>query len=139
MTSELTPGEVRAAAEVHRELGAEYGDAVIESFLDRVDRRVAERVDREVAARLGPPPRQDLVPPVQPNSRLILLTGVAIGVFVTGLPSVMVAASKGAVTAKDETTLLVLIGLLLGIVAAVAAFRATARELRRRDGQAKRA
>jgi len=139
MTSELTPGEVRAAAEIHRELGADYSDAVVESFLDRVDRRVAERVDREVAARLGTASREDLTRPAQPNSRLLLLTGVAIGIFVTGVPSVMVAASGGGLLAKDETTLLVVIGVLLGIVAAVTAFRATAREARRRDGQAKRA
>ena len=135
MTSELTPGEIRAAAEVHRELGAEYSDAVVESFLER-DRRVAERVDREVAERLGTAPRRDLP---RPNSRLILLTGVVIGVFVTGVPSVMVAESGGAVLAKDETTALIVIGILLGIVAAVTAFRASARELRRRDEQAKRA
>jgi hypothetical protein len=136
MTSELTPGEVRAAAEVHRELGAEYSDAVVESFLERVDRRVAERVDREVAERLGTAPRQSLI---RPNSRLILLTGVAIGVFITGVPSVMVAASGSDLLAKDETTVLFVIGILLGIVAAVVAFRATARESRRRDEQAKRA
>ena len=128
MTSELTPGEIRAAAEVHRELGAEYSDAVVESFL--------ERVDREVAERLGTAPRADLP---RPNSRLILLTGVVIGVFVTGVPSVMVAESGGAVLAKDETTALIVIGILLGIVAAVSAFRATARDTRRRDEQAKRA
>jgi hypothetical protein len=136
MTSELTPGEVRAAAEVHRELGAEYSDAVVESFLERVDRRVAERVDREVAERLGTAPRQDLT---RPDSRLILLTGVVIGVFVTGVPSVMVATSGGDILAKDETTVLVFIGILLGIVAAVTALRATAREKHRRGGQAKRA
>lgn len=112
---------------------------MVESFLDRVDRRVAERVDREVAARLGTASREDLTRPAQPNSRLLLLTGVAIGIFVTGVPSVMVAASGGGLLAKDETTLLVVIGILLGIVAAVTAFRATAREARRRDGQAKRA
>lgn len=142
MTSELTPGEVRAAAEVHRELGSEYSDAVVESFLERVDRRVAERVDREVAARLGtaprprPAPREDLARPAQPSSRLVLLMGVAIGVFVTGVPSVMIAAGGGDVLAKDETSLLVVIGVLLGLVAAVVAYRATAREMRRRDRQA---
>src|SRR5215472_2574208 len=123
MTSELTPGEVRAAAEVHRELGAEYSDAVVESFLERVDRRFADRVDREVAERLGTAPRQNLI---RPNSRLILLTGVAIGVFITGVPSVMVAASGSDLLAKDETSVLFVIGILLGIVAAVVAFRATA-------------
>ena len=138
MTSELTPGEIRAAAEVHRELGGEYSDAVVDSFLDRVDRRVAERIDREVAARLGTVSREGLTRPAWPNS-LILLTGVAIGIFVTGVPSVMVAASGGSVLTSDETSLLIVIGVLLGIVAAVTAFRATAREARRRDRQAKRA
>ena len=33
-TSPLSPQEIRAAAAAHQELGPEYGDAVIESFLD---------------------------------------------------------------------------------------------------------
>jgi hypothetical protein len=37
-TSPLDPQEIRAAAEAHKELGPEYSDAVIESFLERVDR-----------------------------------------------------------------------------------------------------
>ncbi|MGD0376360.1 MAG: hypothetical protein ABSB01_17475 [Streptosporangiaceae bacterium] len=40
MTSQFAPGEIRAAAEVHRELGPEYTDAVVESFLDQVDREI---------------------------------------------------------------------------------------------------
>ena len=51
-TSPLSPQEIRAAAETHKELGPEYSDAVVESFLERVDREIAARVD----ARLGPAP-----------------------------------------------------------------------------------
>jgi hypothetical protein len=138
MSAELSPGEVRAAAEVHRELGPEYSDAVVEAFLERVDRQIAERVDREVAARVGERPgataRQAPVQQAPSNNRLMLLLGVTIGIFVTGVPSVMVAASGGGVLAKDETDLLVAIGIILALVVAVAAYvrrpagRGTARD-----------
>ena len=42
--SPLDPQEIRAAAEAHKELGPEYSDAVIESFLERVDREITARV-----------------------------------------------------------------------------------------------
>jgi hypothetical protein len=142
MSSELSPGEIRAAAEVHRELGPEYSDAVVEAFLERVDKRVAERVDREVAARLDerlrPAPREAAPPAPAPapaaplSGRVTLLTGVALGILVTGVPSVMVAASAGAVVAKDETTVLLVIGVLVALIALVAAWRGTARQPRNR-------
>jgi hypothetical protein len=47
----MTPEELRAAAEVHDELGPGYHDAVLESFLDKVGRDIDARVD----ARLGRP------------------------------------------------------------------------------------
>jgi hypothetical protein len=46
----LTPDEIRAAAETHRELGPNYQSAVIESFLDKVGREIDARVDARVAA-----------------------------------------------------------------------------------------
>jgi len=142
MSSELSPGEIRAAAEAHRELGPEYSDAVVESFLERVDRRMAERVDREVAARVGThvsaASPDELARPAQSSRRLTLLTGMAIGIFVTGVPSVMVAASGGSVLAKDETQLLVVIAVLLAVVAAIGAYLATARETRNRGKSVKR-
>src|SRR5215467_3127566 len=49
-TSSLEPNEVRAAAELHRELDPEYRDAVVESFLDRVGKEIDARVDRRLAA-----------------------------------------------------------------------------------------
>ena len=53
-TSPLSPQEIRAAAAAHKELGPEYSDAVVESFLERVDREITARVD----ARLGPVSRE---------------------------------------------------------------------------------
>ena len=52
----MTPEELRAAAEVHTELGPGYHDAVLESFLDKVGRDIDARVD----ARLGRPGTQYL-------------------------------------------------------------------------------
>jgi hypothetical protein len=117
-TSPLSPREIRVAAELHKELGPEYSDAVIESFLERVDQEITARVD----ARLGPVPRERPVPSAQPNSRRTLLTGVAIGIFVTGVPSMMVAAGAGGVIGKDETQVLFIVAILWAIAVGIGAF-----------------
>ena len=128
-TSPLSPQEIRAAAAVHEELGPEYSDAVVESFLDRVDQEITARLD----ARLGPVPREQPVQPAQPNSRRTLLTGVAIGIFITGVPSAMVAASAGGVISKDETQVLFVVGILWVIAVAIAAFAYPVSYYRRRE------
>jgi hypothetical protein len=46
----LSPDEVRAAAQVHSELGPEYRDAVVESFLERIDKEVGARIDARIDA-----------------------------------------------------------------------------------------
>jgi hypothetical protein len=128
-TSPLSPQEIRAAAAVHKELGPEYSDAVVESFLDRVDQEITARID----ARLGPVPRERPVQPASSNSRRTLLTGVAIGIFITGVPSAMVAASAGGVIPKDETQVLVVVGILWVIAVAIAAFAYPVSYYRRRE------
>jgi hypothetical protein len=129
-TSPLSPQEIRAAAATHQELGPEYSDAVIESFLERVDREITARVD----ARLGPVSREQPVQPAQSNSRRTLLTGVAIGIFVTGVPSMMVAASASGVIATDERQALLIIAVLWAVAVAVAAFASRIPlELRRKE------
>jgi hypothetical protein len=126
-TSPLSPQEIRAAAEAHRELGPEYSDAVVESFLERVDREIAARV-----ARLGPAPREQPVQPAQSNGRRMLLAGVAIGIFVTGVPSVLVATGAGGVIPGDETSVLLVLAVLWAVAVAVGAFaRPVSRYLRR--------
>jgi hypothetical protein len=128
-TSPFSPQEIRAAAAAHQELGPEYSDAVIESFLERVDREITARVD----ARLGPAPYEEPGPAAQSNSRRTLLTGAAIGIFVTAIPSMMVAASAGGVIGKDETQVLVVVGILWVIAVGIAAFVYPVRRYRRRE------
>jgi hypothetical protein len=129
-TSPLSPQEIRAAAEAHKELGPEYSDAVIESFLERVDREIDARVD----ARLGPVSRERPVPPAQPNSRRTLLTGVAIGILVAGVPSMMVVASATRAIVSDENQVLLVIAIFWVIAVAIAAFGSRIPvELRRKE------
>jgi hypothetical protein len=49
--SRLSPEEIRAAAEVHAELGPDYHDAVVQSFLDKLDGEVSARIDAQLGAR----------------------------------------------------------------------------------------
>lgn len=51
MSTPLSPDEIRAAAAVHHELGPEYADDVVASFLNRIDKEISARID----ARLGGP------------------------------------------------------------------------------------
>jgi hypothetical protein len=57
----IQPAEIRAAAEVHHELGPDYRDAVIESFLEKVGREIDARVDARLAGNRTAPaaPVQD--------------------------------------------------------------------------------
>jgi len=79
-TPQLPPEEVRAAAEVHGELCPEYQDAVVDSFLEKVNMemrvRAAARTDEmartEPAARLG--------------RRHQMLKGMVVGTALTGIP-----------------------------------------------------
>jgi hypothetical protein len=77
-TSPVDPQDIRAAAEVERELGPEYSDAVVAAFLDKVDRAVAARVEAQLADRRG-------AVPVIRRSRRALAKGVAIGVCATAI------------------------------------------------------
>jgi hypothetical protein len=134
-TSPLSPQEIRAAAEAHKELGPEYSDAVIESFLERVDREIAAGVD----ARLGPVSREQPVLPAQPNSRRTLLTGVAIGILAAGVPSLLVVASATSAIASDEKQVLLVIAIFWVIAVAITAFASRIPvELRRKESGVRR-
>jgi hypothetical protein len=85
--SPLSPQEIRAAAEAHAELGPEYSDAVVASFLDRVDRAVAARVDARLADMRQP------APPAEQEDRRTLLKGIAIGVSLSGIALALVGGN----------------------------------------------
>jgi hypothetical protein len=61
-SSSFSPNEIRAAAETHRELGPDYRDAVVDSFLDKVGREIDARVDARLAAARQVPQQPERVP-----------------------------------------------------------------------------
>ena len=65
--------EVRAAAAAHEELGPEYSDAVVASFLERVEEEIDARVDARMAEARRPEA------PAGQESRRALWRGIAIG------------------------------------------------------------
>ena len=77
-TPPVSAQDFRAAAEAHRELGPEYSDAVVDSFLEKIEARLEERVNARLAE-LSPPRRRPLARLSQ-KGRRNLLAGVAVGV-----------------------------------------------------------
>jgi hypothetical protein len=86
-TSPLSPADIRAAAEVHAELGPEYREAVVESFLAKIDNEIAARID---ALRTTPrTPKRDTDPLTAARRRGLatgLVSGLAVGTIATGVP-----------------------------------------------------
>ena len=89
--SPLSAGDLRAAAETHKELGPEYRDAVLESFVERVGREIDARVDARLAQAAVRPVAQQPAPPRparQPKqfSPLAMALGsIALGIPITAL------------------------------------------------------
>jgi hypothetical protein len=79
----LSPDELRAAAETHRELGPEYQNAVVESFLDKIGSVIDARVDERIA--------QHASAPARPSAMFL-----AIGSMVLGIPLSAIAVAAGA-------------------------------------------
>jgi hypothetical protein len=96
-TSPLSPDDIRAAAEVHAELGPEYRDAVVESFLAKIDNEIAARIDARLAS--TPRVRRDDTDPVMAARRRGLATGLvsglALGTAAIGVPLTAVAVYIG--------------------------------------------
>jgi hypothetical protein len=92
-TSPLSPDDIRAAAEVHAELGPEYRDAVVESFLAKIDNEISARIDARLAA--TPRARRRDSDPVAAARRRGVATGLVLGTIVTGVPLTSVAVYIG--------------------------------------------
>jgi hypothetical protein len=88
----LSPDEIRAAAETHRELGPDYESAVIESFLDKVGREIDVRVDARVAA-WRPPSAQPPAPVRAPSDRSAFALAICSMAF--GIPLTAIAVAAG--------------------------------------------
>jgi hypothetical protein len=88
-TSSMSPDDIRAAAGAHHELGAEYSDAVVASFLEKVDQEIAARVAERLAAST---PRAR---PVEPASRrMLLLKGFAMGVAASLATVILIVGAR---------------------------------------------
>jgi hypothetical protein len=90
----LSPDEIRAAAETHRDLGPEYQSAVIESFLDRVGREIDARVDARLAAAQQPIQQQYQHPVARPHRERAPLA-LAIVSMALGIPLTALAVTAG--------------------------------------------
>jgi hypothetical protein len=86
--SPLSPDDIRAAAEVHAELGPEYRDAVVESFLAKIDNEIAARIDARLP--IIPQTQKPGTDPVTAAKRRGLTTGLvsglAAGTIAIGVP-----------------------------------------------------
>jgi hypothetical protein len=85
----LTAQDVRAAAEVHSELGPDYSDAVVQSFLAKIDQHIEARVDERLA---GLKKSRKPMDAAQLRTWRIALAGAVAGSVVVGLPLTVIAA-----------------------------------------------
>jgi hypothetical protein len=124
--SPLPRQEIYAAAAAHDELGPEYSDAVVASFLEKVDQEIDARVDARLADRSRP------APPAGPDDRHTLLKGVAIGIGASGIAFFIVGGNS------DERLHRALWVLLLLVVICTAAAGWAGRRLENRRAAAPR-
>ncbi len=108
-TSPLSPDDIHAAAGAHHELGPEYSDAVVASFLQKVDQEIAARVNARLASMPpteSPPPRTRSA---EPGSRWTALKGTAAGVAIAGAALLLIGGGV-----KVRAVLLILMVLAAG-------------------------
>ena len=88
-SSSFSPNEIRAAAETHRELGPDYRDAVVDSFLDKVGREIDARVDARLAVARQVPQQAERPPKRIPEVAMVAIT---LGL---GIPLSAIAVAAG--------------------------------------------
>jgi hypothetical protein len=95
--SPLSAGELRAAAETHGELGPEYRDAVLESFVDRVGREIDARVDARLAQAAAQPlaAQRMAMPPAPRPPRSGSALALAMGSITLGIPLTAIVVAAG--------------------------------------------
>jgi hypothetical protein len=114
----LNAQDVRAAAEVHSELGPDYGDAVVQSFLERIDKHIEARVDERLAGRKRIRPPMDAA---RLRTWRGALAGAVAGSVLVGLPLTLIAAS--ALSGTGHIGRLAWIWVVLAAIYGLAAYR----------------
>jgi hypothetical protein len=111
--SALSAEDIRAAAAAHGELGPEFSDAVVTSFLEKVEEEINARVEARLAD-AGPPEVS-----ADRDSRRTLLKGIAIGIGIGAFASVAVGGNPG-----ERLHRLVWVLFILAVICAVGTARA---------------
>lgn len=112
----IPPSEIRAAAEVHHELGPDYRDAVIDSFLEKVGREIDARVDARLASyRNSPgapvPPQGAQAPAEHHHAGRSANTFLAVASMALGIPLTAIVVGE-----PDGITALVFIWLAIAVI-----------------------
>ena len=96
--SPLSAGEFRAAAETSKELGPEYQDAILESFVDRVGREIDARVDARLAQAAAQPlaAQRMATPPAPRTPKQFSVMALALGSIALGIPLTAIVVAAGA-------------------------------------------
>jgi hypothetical protein len=84
-SSSFSPDEIRAAAETHRELGPDYRDAVVDSFLDKVGREIDARVDARLAAARHVAPQPERAPRKSISDVAVLVITLGFGIPISAI------------------------------------------------------
>jgi len=87
--SSLSAEDIRAAAEVHDEPRPDYGEAVVESFLARIDKHIEARVEQQLASKATWRRRQ--IDPAEMGKYRAVFAGFVAGSVVMGLPLTLFA------------------------------------------------
>lgn len=112
--SSMSADEIRAAAETHRELPPEYQNAVIESFLAKVDREIDARVDARLAMH-----GQGRVRDRRPRTPAFF----ALATMVAGIPLSAIAVAAGQHPAGFWGLLVIWVAIVAIDVAYISRFR----------------
>jgi anti-sigma-K factor RskA len=120
--------EIRAAAAAHEELGPEYSDAVIASFLERVEEEIDARVDARMAEARRPEA------PAGQESRRALWRGIAIGIVIGLIVAVGVGGNPDE-RLHRRVLILAAVVLTIAVTYAVGAARAWRRLANQRDAR----
>ena len=107
--SPLPRQEIYAAAAAHDELGPEYSDAVVASFLEKVDKEIDARVDARLAGIRQP------APPAERDDLRTLLKGAAVGIGASGIAFFAVGGN-----ADERLHRVIWVLLLLAVICAAA-------------------
>ena len=95
--SPLSAREFRAAAETDTELGPEYRDAVIDSFVDRVGREIDARVDARLAQAAAQPLAAQRMagPPAPRQPKPVSVMALCLGSIALGIPITAIVVAAG--------------------------------------------